>query len=118
MQSYHMAKAILLVNRPQESTVRRSSLAERLHSYRTTESQVRHHSIEICGIALGRPPPTVRVHMVQPLFVAGQCLTGDYERQVIIAQLRMIEEDLGWATEYRVQQLLKEWGWEGQALPI
>lgn len=25
--------------------------------------------------------------------------------------LREIETDLGWATDYRVQKLLKEWGW-------
>lgn len=112
MQSYHMARAILLVNRPQESTVRRTTLSERLHSYRTIESQVRYHSMEILGIALGRPPDTVKVHMVQPLFVAGQCLTGDFERRTIITQLRIIEEDLGWATEYRVTQLLKAWGWD------
>lgn len=54
------ARAILLLNRPQESTARRSSLSQRLHSYRTIESQVCFHSMEICGIALGKPPAPVR----------------------------------------------------------
>ncbi|MCJ1271014.1 hypothetical protein MMC22_010913 [Lobaria immixta] len=49
---------------------------------------------------------------IQPLYVAGQCLTDPRERRVILDLLRNIEIDLGWATEYRVEQLLKEWGWE------
>lgn len=111
MQSYHMARTILLLNRPHESTARRSTVSDRLHSYRTIEREVRYHSHEICGIALGRPEGSVRIHQVQPLFVAGQCLTEARERRIILDLLRGIESDLGWATDYRVRQLLKEWGW-------
>ncbi|KAE9379587.1 hypothetical protein N431DRAFT_159847 [Stipitochalara longipes BDJ] len=111
MQSYHMARTILLINRPHESTARRSTLSDRLHSYRAIEKEVRYHSHEICGIALGRPEGSVRIHQVQPLFVAGQCLTESRERRIILDLLRGIESDLGWATDYRVRQLLKEWGW-------
>jgi hypothetical protein len=111
MQSYHMARIILLINKPHESTARRSTVSNRLHSYRAIEAEVQHHSHEICGIALGRPEGSVRIHMVQPLYVAGQCLTDARERRIIVDLLRGIEADLGWATDYRVQQLLKEWGW-------
>ena len=111
MQSYHMARTILLINRPHESTARRSTVASRLHSYRSIEKEVRYHSHETIGIALGRPEGSVRIHQVQPLFVAGQCLTETRERRTVLDLLRGIESDLGWATEYRVQQLLKEWGW-------
>ncbi len=111
MQSYHMARTILLLNRPHESTARRSTVSDRLHSYRKIEREVRYHSHEICGIALGRPEGSVRIHQVQPLFVAGQCLTEARERCIILDLLRGIESDLGWATDYRVRQLLKEWGW-------
>ena len=51
--------------------------------------------------------------MTQPLYVAGQCLTHHRERKVIIDLLRGIEVELGWATQYRVQQLEKEWGGVG-----
>jgi len=111
MQSYHMARTILLINKPHESTARRSTLSNRLHSYRSIEVEVRYHSHEICGIALGRPEGSVRIHQVQPLFVAGQCLTDSRERRVLLELLRGVENDLGWATDYRVQQLLKEWNW-------
>ena len=63
------------------------------------------------GIACSRPEASVRVHSTQPLFVAGQCLTHYSERKVVVDLLRSIETDLGWATEYRVEQLIKEWGW-------
>jgi hypothetical protein len=111
MQSYHMARTILLINKPHESTARRSTLSTRLHSYRAIEMEVRHHSHEIVGIALGRPEGSVRIHQVQPLFVSGQCLTETRERRVILDLLRGIEADLGWATDYRVKKLLKEWDW-------
>lgn len=111
MQSYHMARTILLVNRPHESTARRSTLSDRIRSYREIEREVRYHVHEICGIALARPEGSVRIHQVQPLFVAGQCLTENPERQVVLDLLRGIEDDLGWATDYRVKKLLSEWGW-------
>ncbi|KIM95124.1 hypothetical protein OIDMADRAFT_45534 [Oidiodendron maius Zn] len=67
---------------------------------------------QICGIALGRPEGSVRIQQVQPLFVAGQCLTDKKERNAVLILLRGIEADLGWATDYRVKQLLREWKWD------
>jgi len=69
------------------------------------------HADHPSGIASARPEASARVHSTQPLFVAGQCLTHHRERKVILNLLREIEADLGWATEYRAQQLLKDWGW-------
>ncbi|TVY65642.1 Transcriptional regulatory protein moc3 [Lachnellula suecica] len=112
MQSYHMARTILLINKPHESTARRSTISNRLTSYRSIETEVRHHTHEICGIALGRPEGSVRIHQVQPLFVAGQCLTDNRERRIVLDLLRGVESDLGWATDYRVKKLLKEWNWD------
>lgn len=111
MQSYHFTRILLLTNKPHESTTKRTTVSNRLHSYRSIEMEVRHHSHEICGIALGRPEGSVRIHQVQPLFIAGQCLTETKERKVILDLLRDIEIDLGWATDYRVKQLVKDWNW-------
>ena len=112
MQHYHMARILLLINKPEECTRRRSTIANRLNSFRSIESDVRHHSREILGISLGRPDGSVRIHSLQPLFVSGQCLTDPHERRIVIRLLRGVERDLGWATEYRVKQLLREWGWD------
>ncbi|KAK2871887.1 hypothetical protein FQN49_002724 [Arthroderma sp. PD_2] len=112
MQHYHMARILLLINKPHESTARRSTVTDRLNSYRSIENEIQHHSHEICGISMARPEATVRVHSVQPLFISGQCLTSAHERKTILQLLRGIETDLGWATKYRVQQLIKEWEWD------
>jgi hypothetical protein len=111
IQTYHMARILHLINRPHESTMRQTTLTRRITSYRSIDVAIRDHSHQICSIALGRPEGSVRIHQVQPLFVAGQCMTGSRERRVVLDLLRGIESDLGWATEYRVQQLLKEWDW-------
>lgn len=112
MQHYHMARILLLINKPHESTARRNTVTNRLQSYRSIESEIKFHSHEICGISMSRPDASVRIHSLQPLFVSGQCLTEPRERRTILRLLRGVEEDLGWATEYRVKQLLKEWGWD------
>lgn len=103
MQHYHMARILLLINKPHDSTSRRSTIANRLNSYRSIESEIRYHSREILGISLARPDSSVRIHSLQPLFVSGQCLTEARERRLIVRLLRDVERDLGWATGYRVK---------------
>lgn len=112
MQHYHMARILLLINKPHESTARRTTVTNRLKSYRSIESEIRLHSYEICSISMSRMDASSRIHSSQPLFVSGQCLTEPRERRTILGLLRGIEADTGWATEYRVKQLLKEWEWE------
>ena len=47
MQHYHMARILLLVNKPHESTMRRSTIANRLNSYRSIEEEIVSHCYEI-----------------------------------------------------------------------
>jgi hypothetical protein len=115
MQHYHMARILLLINKPHESTSKRSTITNRLNSYRSIESDIRFHSREIVGISMAQPEGSVRINSLQPLFVSGQCLTDSRERHMVLQLLRGIEVDLGWATEYRVKQLLREWGWDEPA---
>ena len=49
----------------------------------------------LSGIGLSRPEATVRVHAVQPLFVAGQCFEHDSERRLVLDLLKRIEDDTG-----------------------
>ena len=109
MQSYHMARILLLVNKPQESTAIRSTVTARLRSYRIIQEEVRYHSQEICAISLSSPPDAVRIQSLQPLFVAGQCLSEAVDRQTVRDLLKGIQNDLGWATEYRIRKLDEEW---------
>lgn len=114
MQQYHFARILILLHKPQEAS---TSVRSQLRSYREIPEKITHHSREICAIALGRPPGYAQIHMLQPLFVAGQCLEDRAERNVILDLLRGIETDLGWATGYRVTELLKEWGWPADVPP-
>jgi hypothetical protein len=109
MQCYHMSQIQLLMNKPHESTQGGTNVFARLSSYQSVLAACRIHSHEIVGISMARPDDAVRIHSVQPLFTAGQCLTDPCERQVVIDLLRDIESDIGWATEYRVKQLLEQW---------
>lgn len=113
IQNYHMARILLLANRPHVSTAAGSTVTARMRSYREIWETTIYHGRQICAISLARPPDTVRTHSLQPLFVAGQCLSDDPERQVIIDLLKEIQHDLGWATDYRVRKLEDEWA-EGE----
>lgn len=135
MQSYHFARIQLLHNKPHMSTAgpisarhaslagphtsAGTSLAARHASYASILQQSRTHAKEIVAIGLGRSDEGTRIHSVQPLWTAGLVLgiSDDDEvseetetwRRSILSQLRGIERDMGWASEYRVQSLLELW---------
>lgn len=133
MQSYHFARIQLLANRPHLSTAgpfttRQStgphqspgtSLAARHVSYASILQQSRTHAKEIVAIGLGRSDEGTRIHSVQLLWTAGLVLGNPEEDEVsdeteawrrsILSQLRGIERDMGWASEYRVTNLLQLW---------
>ncbi|KAH7079043.1 hypothetical protein BKA63DRAFT_531767 [Paraphoma chrysanthemicola] len=114
MQTYHMSQILLYMNKPHESTQGRSTVCARMNSYQSVLAACQKHSREIVGISLARSDEAVRIHSVQPLFTAGQCLSDARERQVVLSQLRDVEADIGWATDYRVRQLVEQWQWEEQ----
>jgi hypothetical protein len=96
-----------------------SSLAARHASYASILQQSRFHAKEIVAISLGRMDEGTRIHSVQPLWTAGLVLgaTGDEGvsaetegwRRTIVDLLRGVENDMGWASEYRVRNLLNLW---------
>jgi hypothetical protein len=118
MQTYHMSQILLFMNKPHESTQGGSTVCARLNSYQSVLAACQRHSREIVGISLACSDDAVRIHSVQPLFTAGQCLSDARERQVVLNQLREIESDIGWATDYRVRQLSEQWHWEEQEAAV
>ncbi|KAL8708051.1 MAG: hypothetical protein Q9220_006982 [cf. Caloplaca sp. 1 TL-2023] len=124
--TWHMAQVLLLVHHPSppllptnhtnNNNSRRANhtttIAHKVNSYRNIQYEITYHSKQIVGLCLARPDAGVRIHAMQPLFVAGQCLVEEGQRKVVVDLLRGIERDLGWATEYRVRQLRGEWGWD------
>lgn len=96
-----------------------SSLAARHASYASILQQCRFHAREIVAISLGRADEGTRIHSVQPLWTAGLVLGARGEdgvsaetemwRRTVVDFLRGVERDMGWACEYRVQDLLSVW---------
>ena len=125
IQTYHLACILLLVHRPtgllsrfrvpdarnsvQTSVMPHVSMF--LRSIRSQEAEIRYHSHEICGIAMSSPTKaSIYVHQTQTLFVAGQCLSEPYEQNIVLDLLRRVNIELGWETDYRIQQLIQQWG--------
>ncbi|KAF2476520.1 uncharacterized protein BDR25DRAFT_331299 [Lindgomyces ingoldianus] len=117
MQCYHMGQIQLLMNKPHESTQGRTTVFARMNSYHSVLAASQVHSREIVGISLARSDEAVRIHSVQPLYTAAQCLHDPKERNVVLNLLRDIETDIGWATDYRVRQLVQQWQWEEHEEP-
>ena len=126
MQTYHLARILLLVHSTaagsipaysqlsrtaaNEHTSGQSSVFAYLENLRSQQAEIQYRSREICGIAMSSPiEACIYLHQTQTLFVAGQCLTDPHERRVILDLLRRVNVELGWETEYRVEQLLREW---------
>ncbi|KAL0264695.1 FACT complex subunit [Diplodia seriata] len=107
----------LLLNKPHETTQGRSTIFARFNSYESAVQESQLHSREIVSIALSRPDSAVRINSVQPLYTAGQCLADPRERRLVIKLLREIETDTGWATDYRVNQLIEQWEWSEGDVP-
>ncbi|KAL1311116.1 hypothetical protein AAFC00_001320 [Neodothiora populina] len=142
MQSFHFAKIQLWANKPHLSTglpytgspstsqrgsssagVTPSSLAQRHASYMTILRESKRHAEDIVGISLALTSDSARVHSVQPLFTAGQVLGNeanegeskavDEIRRCILDLLQGVQRETGWATEYRMRNLLEIWHWPG-----
>jgi hypothetical protein len=109
MQLYHFARMNLLLHRPLGTKTGKSG--SRLKAYREVSVEAIRHAHEIIGIALGRPQPAIRVEMLLPLCLAGACLEVDEERRVVLDLLEAIEQDTGFNTESRRENLTQDWGW-------
>ena len=112
MAFYHMARILLLVNQPQELFLAMQPPKQRdlLSSYNALQRDLHHHAMEIIPIAHGMPNPAVQKYMIQPLYIAGRCLSSPGDRRIVIRLLKHIETDLGLFTEYRIKDLSEEWG--------
>lgn len=112
LQLYHFAWILLLLHKPATLRSENGSVSDILRSYREELEKIGSHCRDICGIALAHSDQAARVHMQQPLYVAGLCVDTPEDRKVILELLREIEVQTGCPTGFRMQQLLAEWGVE------
>ena len=114
MMLYHAAQILILITRPPDPRNRTNVLM----AYHALQGKLRTHAAQIFAIALSVPDDSARVRMLQPLYIAGKGLTSKSDRQYLVGMIRSIETDLGVMTEYRVKDLLQEWGVSYEALDL
>lgn len=102
---YHFARVLLLLAKP----IDQSNPLTQLKDYRERLIDIRDNCVKICGIATGRPGGAARIHSVQPLVLAGQCLEEARERRAVVQLLQDVESDTGWPTAAQVRRLQEEW---------
>lgn len=110
LQLYHFAQILLLVNQPVDEHDARNHV-NRLRMFRKVTEESEHHSRQICGIALGRPPPAVSRQMVHSLYLAGSCFEEKEDRTVVLELLANITKETGCPTAHRIKELKEQWGW-------
>ena len=113
LQLYHFAQILLLLHQPAEEHDARHP-ASRLRMFRKVAKQSEHHSRQICGIALGKPPPAVSRQMVHSLYLAGSCFEEKEDRMVVLELLGNIAKETGCPTAHRIRELKEQWGWQDE----
>ncbi|KAK4497376.1 hypothetical protein PRZ48_011827 [Zasmidium cellare] len=106
-----MINILLLLHKPGELMTEHSMPRQDwLQALRALRMQLSEHAKGIFSIMLGATDDAVRMHMLQPLYVAGRPLTRSEDQRQLVEMLKRIEWDLGIATGYRVKTLIQEWG--------
>ncbi|WYZ45866.1 hypothetical protein EsH8_IX_000091 [Colletotrichum jinshuiense] len=102
-QLYHTASLLMLQNRPASlrlSPRPRSALW---------------HARQICGISMTNHHHGAWTNSVQPLWIAGRCMSHPAEHRAILQLLEKIERESGWGTKWRADDLKEFWGDLGDA---
>ncbi|KAL1892600.1 hypothetical protein Sste5346_006885 [Sporothrix stenoceras] len=107
-QMYHTAAVLLLQNLP--FSVRFSHLASLSPSPRVPPHSVLWHARQICGISLTNHHHGAWTNSIQPLWIAGRCMSHVSEHRAILALMRQIQRESGWAAQWRADDLVEVWG--------
>ncbi|KAK8201703.1 hypothetical protein IWZ00DRAFT_52842 [Phyllosticta capitalensis] len=70
------------------------------------------HARQICGIAASNSHHGAWINGLQPLWVAGKLMSHPSEHRAILKILKRIEDESGWATKWRADELKEYWGAE------
>ncbi|KAF5546161.1 WSC domain-containing protein [Fusarium phyllophilum] len=109
-------RILLLIHKPEGLVVPSSRPSasggpfDALTRFNQMNRVLQYHAAEICAIALSRPEAAARIHMLQPVYLAGRSLHTKADRAIVLGLLESIEIELGWSSRYRVDDLLREWG--------
>ena len=108
-QMYHTAAVLLLQNLP--ASVRFSHLSSLSpNPSRVPPRSILWHARQICGISLTNHHHGAWTNSIQPLWIAGRCMSHISEHRIILALLRRIQRESGWAAQWRADDLVEVWG--------
>ncbi|KAK8178007.1 Zn(II)2Cys6 transcription factor [Phyllosticta citrichinensis] len=100
-QLYHFCAIRLLQEKPKE-----------IRLGKKTGKSIIWHARQICGIAASNSHHGAWINGIQPLFVAGKLMSHPSEHRAILKIFKRIEEESGWATKWRADELQEYWGTE------
>lgn len=97
-QLYHTASILMLQNQP---TGTRLTPKPR---------SILWHARRVCGISISNDHHGAWTNSVQPLWIAGRCMSNPAEHRAILDLLSKIEKESGWGTQWRAEDLKAYWG--------
>ena len=97
-QLYHTASMLMLQNQPPKLRVI------------PKPRSILWHARQICAISMSNDHHGAWTNSVQPLWIAGKCMSHPAEHRAILELLRKIEKVSGWKTKWRADDLKEFWG--------
>ncbi|KAF4973827.1 hypothetical protein FZEAL_9206 [Fusarium zealandicum] len=97
-QLHHTASILMLQNQP---------VAVRLA---TKPRSILWHARQVCGISISNDHHGAWTNGIQPLWIAGRCMSHPSEHKAILELLGRIERESGWSTRWRAEDLKDFWG--------
>ncbi|KAF4122313.1 C6 transcription factor [Geosmithia morbida] len=97
-QLYHTASILMLQNHPPGV-----SLSPKPRS-------ILWHARQVCAISISNDHHGAWTNGIQPLWIAGRCMSHPAEHRAILELLDKIERESGWGTRWRAADLREYWG--------
>ncbi|KAM0306365.1 hypothetical protein ACHAPM_000931 [Fusarium culmorum] len=94
-QMHHTASILMLQNQPAMIRLGHSSKPR----------SILWHARQVCGISMSNEHHGAWTNSVQPLWVAGRCMSHPSEHKAILDMLDRIEKESGWKTKWRADDL-------------
>jgi hypothetical protein len=97
-QLYHTASILMLQNQPANVKII------------PKPRSILWHARQVCGIGISNDHHGAWTNSVQPLWIAGKCMSHPDEHKAILDVLDRIERESGWKTKWRAEDLKEFWG--------
>lgn len=97
-QLYHTASILMLQNQPPKIRLN------------PKPRSILWHARQICAISMSNDDHGAWTNSIQPLWIAGRCMSHPAEHKAILELLAKIEVVSGWSTKWRADDLKEFWG--------